>query len=157
MHQMVRHNYFRTEQATKVQATLAAVAGPNGTKSEQSCKAVSSQKAPETLKNLLLRSSVPIVSANPNQNQNPNPQRDHPSAGTMAPLKGQEVLKFHKHSYLENRLFDHRLVKDNLLDKWPTADMNEYNERKDHRNLMESYVPATVHFITPITSCLTIL
>lgn len=61
----------------------------------------------------------------------------------MAPLKGQEVLKFHKHSYLENRIFDHRLVKDNLLDKWPTADMNEYNERKDHRNLMESYVPLT--------------
>ncbi|EDW46093.1 GM13535 [Drosophila sechellia] len=93
------------------------------------------QKAPETLKNLLLRSSVPI---------------DSRFAGTMAPLKGQEVLKFHKHSYLENRIFDHRLVKGNLLDKWPTADMNEYNERKDHRNLMESYVPLT-HIITHCT------
>lgn len=96
------------------------------------------QKAPETLKNLLLRSSVPIVSAS--SKPNPNPQSIDTT--TMAPLKGQEVLKFHKHSYLENRIFDHRLVKDNLLDKWPTADMNEYNERKDHRNLMESYVPA---------------
>ncbi|KAH8329839.1 hypothetical protein KR067_004148 [Drosophila pandora] len=93
------------------------------------------QKAPETLKNLLLRSSVPIVSAS--SKPNPNPQSTDTT--TMAPLKGQEVLKFHKHSYLENRIFDHRLVKDNLLDKWPTADMNEYNERKDHRNLMESY------------------
>jgi len=101
------------------------------------------QKAPETLKNLLLRSSVPIVSA-------PSPEWELQSASTMAPLKGQEVLKFHKHSYLENRIFDHRLVKDNLLDKWPTADMNEYNERKDHRNLMESYVPAKVHIINPI-------
>lgn len=95
------------------------------------------QKAPETLKNVLLRSSVPIVSGSETDIEKHN-------AGTsiMAPLKGQEVLKFHKHSYLENRIFDHRLVKDNLLDKWPTADMNEYNERKDHRNLMESYVPA---------------
>ncbi|BFG01966.1 tektin-3 [Drosophila madeirensis] len=86
------------------------------------------QKAPETLKNLLLRSSVPIVS-----------DSEVVESTEMAPLKGQEVTKFHKHSFLENRIFDHRLVKDNLLDKWPTADMNEYHERKDHRNLMESY------------------
>lgn len=87
------------------------------------------QKAPETLKNLLLRSSVPIVS---DQAQN--------LLDAMAPLKGHEITKNQKHLYLENRKFDHRLVKDNLLDKWPTADMNEYKERKDHRNLMESYV-----------------
>lgn len=87
------------------------------------------QTYPETLKNQLLRSSVPIVS-----------QAEDILAATMAPLKGLEITSNQKHIYLENRKFDQRLVKDNLLDKWPTADRNEYTERKDHRNLMESYV-----------------
>lgn len=90
------------------------------------------QKAPETLKNLLLRSSVPIVS--------PEVQAVVQKLEKMAPLKCPEITKFQKHIYIENRKFDHRLVKNNLLDKWPTADMNDYKERKDHRNLMESYV-----------------
>jgi len=93
------------------------------------------QKAPETLKNLLLRSSVPIVS---------QAQAQDKLDKIMAPLKAQEIDKFHKHSYIENRNFDHRLVKDNLMDKWPTSDMNEYPERKDHRNLMESYVSSII-------------
>ncbi|TMW44243.1 hypothetical protein DOY81_010678 [Sarcophaga bullata] len=58
----------------------------------------------ETLKDLLLKSSVPI-----------------------------DV-------YIENRLFDHRLVKDDLIDRWPSAKGDQYVERKDYRNLMESYV-----------------
>jgi len=95
------------------------------------------QKAPETLKNLLLRSSVPIVS-----------QAQDNLDDKMAPLKGQEITKFHKHSYIENHSFDHRLVKDNLMDKWPTSDMNEYKERKDHRNLMESYVSSKTIIIS---------
>lgn len=103
------------------------------------------QKYPETFKNLLLRSSVPIVS-----------QEEDKVATTMAPLKGVEITSNQKHIYLENRKFDHRLVKDNLLDRWPTADRNEYKERKDHRNLMESYVsliklPST-HKYSPSTS-----
>lgn len=73
----------------------------------------------------------------------------------MAPLKCPEITKFQKHIYIENRTFDHRLVKNNLLEKWSTADMNEYKERKDHRNLMESYVASfiiiqsSMYFIHP--------
>lgn len=58
-------------------------------------------------------------------------------------------MKYHATSYLENRIFDHRLVKDNLLDKWPTENstVHEYIERKDHRNLAESYVSHTICII----------
>lgn len=49
-------------------------------------------------------------------------------------------MKFFKDVYIENRLFDHRLVKNDLVDQWPTEKGNKYVERKDHRNLMESYV-----------------
>lgn len=62
----------------------------------------------------------------------------------MAPLKCPEITKFQKHIYLENRIFDHRLVKNHLLEKWLTPDMNEYKERKDHRNLLESYVASFI-------------
>lgn len=49
-------------------------------------------------------------------------------------------MKYFKEVYIENRLFDHRLVKDDLVDQWPTEKGNQYVERKDYRNLMESYV-----------------
>lgn len=48
-------------------------------------------------------------------------------------------MKWHANSYLENRVFDSRLVKDNLLDKW-SCEGGQYVERKDYRNLVESYV-----------------
>lgn len=49
-------------------------------------------------------------------------------------------MKYFKDVYIENRLFDHRLVKDDLIDRWPSAKGDQYVERKDYRNLMESYV-----------------
>lgn len=49
-------------------------------------------------------------------------------------------MKYFKDIYIENRLFDHRLVKDDLIDRWPTEKGDQYPERKDYRNLMESYV-----------------
>lgn len=43
-------------------------------------------------------------------------------------------------SFLENRLFDRRLVKDNLLDKWHHHADIQHGQRPDYRQFLESYV-----------------
>ncbi|XP_037920428.1 tektin-3-like isoform X1 [Hermetia illucens] len=47
-------------------------------------------------------------------------------------------MKWHASSYLENRLFDSRLVKENLLDKW-NIDGEMLNQRRDFRQFQENY------------------
>lgn len=62
-------------------------------------------------------------------------------------------MKYFKDVYIENRLFDHRLVKDDLIDRWPTQKGDQYPERKDNRNLMESYVPKFSSYIHSLINC----
>lgn len=42
-------------------------------------------------------------------------------------------------SFLENRTFDQRLVKENLIDKWNIYG-DIYKTRTDYRQFLESYV-----------------
>lgn len=54
-------------------------------------------------------------------------------------------MKWYTTAYIDNGVFDSRLVKDDLVTKWP-SEGDQYVERKDYRNLMESYVP--YHILT---------
>lgn len=42
-------------------------------------------------------------------------------------------------SFLENRVFDRRLVKENLIDKWNIYG-DVYKNRTDYRQFLETYV-----------------
>lgn len=48
-------------------------------------------------------------------------------------------MKWNASSFLENRIFDRRLVKENLLDKWNIYG-DIYKTRTDYRQFLESYV-----------------
>lgn len=50
-----------------------------------------------------------------------------------------KIMKWNATSFLENRLFDRRLVKENLLDKWNIYG-DIYKTRTDYRQFLESYV-----------------
>lgn len=49
-------------------------------------------------------------------------------------------MEWNASSFLENRLFDRRLVKDNLLDKWHHHADIQLGHRPDYRQFLESYV-----------------
>lgn len=48
-------------------------------------------------------------------------------------------MKWNSSSFLENRTFDQRLVKENLIDKWNIYG-DIYKTRTDYRQFLESYV-----------------
>lgn len=48
-------------------------------------------------------------------------------------------MKWSSSSFLENRVFDQRLVKENLVDKWNIYG-DIYKVRTDYRQFLESYV-----------------
>lgn len=48
-------------------------------------------------------------------------------------------MMWNSSSFLENRQFDHRLVKKNLIDKWNIYG-DIYKTRTDYRQYLESYV-----------------
>lgn len=48
-------------------------------------------------------------------------------------------MKWNSSSFLENRNFDQRLVKENLVDKWNIYG-DIYKTRTDYRQFLESYV-----------------
>ena len=48
-------------------------------------------------------------------------------------------MKWNSSSFLENRTFDQRLVKENLIDKWNIYD-DIYKTRTDYRQFLDSYV-----------------
>lgn len=54
----------------------------------------------------------------------------------------QSEMMYCRDGYFENHLFDKRLMKDNLIDRWPSADNKEYtfDQAQDARNLVESHV-----------------
>lgn len=48
-------------------------------------------------------------------------------------------MKWNAGSFLENRTFDQRLVRENLVDKWNNHG-DIYNARADYRQFQDSYV-----------------
>lgn len=52
-------------------------------------------------------------------------------------------MKWNSSSFLENRTFDQRLVKENLIDKWNIYG-DIYKTRTDYRQFLDSYV--ILHF-----------
>lgn len=57
-------------------------------------------------------------------------------------LPANRPIMYCRDGYYENHLFDGRLMKDDLIDRWPTEDIEDlrYVETKDARNLAESHV-----------------
>lgn len=51
-----------------------------------------------------------------------------------------DVMKWNAASLVEHRLFDRRLVKDDLLDKWHHHADIAHGQRSDYRQFLESYV-----------------
>lgn len=50
-------------------------------------------------------------------------------------------MKWNASSFPENRVFDRRLVKDNLVDKWNIyGDTHQHRGQDDYRQFLESYV-----------------
>lgn len=51
-------------------------------------------------------------------------------------------MTYCRDGYFENHLFDSRLIKDDLVDRWPSEDTRKYSfdQPKDARNLVESHV-----------------
>lgn len=48
-------------------------------------------------------------------------------------------MKWNASTFLENRIFDRRLVKDNLIDKWNIYG-DIYKQRSDYRQFLDTYV-----------------
>ena len=55
-------------------------------------------------------------------------------------------MKWYATSYLDNRIFDSRLVKDNLLDPW-TSHFGQHPERRDYRQFLENYVLFYLYYL----------
>lgn len=51
----------------------------------------------------------------------------------------RKMMKWNSSSHLENRTFDQRLVKENLIDKWSIYG-DIYKTRTDYRQFLESNV-----------------
>lgn len=57
-------------------------------------------------------------------------------------------MKWNASSFLENRVFDRRLVKDNLVDKWNIyGDAQQRRGQDDYRQFLESYVKFLVFVV----------
>lgn len=48
-------------------------------------------------------------------------------------------MKWNASSFLENRIFDRHLVKDDLIDKWNIYG-NIYKQKTDYRQFLETHV-----------------
>ena len=55
-------------------------------------------------------------------------------------------MKWNASSFLENRIFDRRLVKDNLIDKWNIYG-DIYKKGNDYRQFLETYVKNCFSFL----------
>lgn len=53
--------------------------------------------------------------------------------------KEKSIMKWNTSSFLENRLFDSRLTKSALMNKWRIDD-DIYKQRMDYRHFKETYV-----------------
>lgn len=60
-------------------------------------------------------------------------------------IASDQIMKWNSSSFLENRTFDQRLVKENLIDKWNVYG-DIYKTRTDYRQFLESYVIIFYHF-----------
>lgn len=63
-------------------------------------------------------------------------------------------MKWNSSSFLENRIFDRRLVKDNLIDTWNIYG-DIYTKRTDYRQFLETYViyiKLFLHFLFVLSS-----
>lgn len=49
-------------------------------------------------------------------------------------------MKWNASSFLENRVFDRRLVKDNLIEKWNIYGDIYNKSRSDYRQFLDTYV-----------------